>query len=343
MPERRDVIDGLLRDGARIENPDLQLIETARQLATKGLIATSVREFVRCANPEDRDFPPSNRHCRGRVYVEEQLDEAGHDFKCPACERPVFPFRTRKKRYRELQIEVLHAGVQAFLGSRLPDAESVAPGRYRVRHDGEPVDVCVLELCENIETLAAGPGTLDPTLCVAIHSGAAESLPRPLRPSELVPLADLVCGKTTIAAAIERLVNDISTGGPDPALGDASAIGEPRFQPPRTILFRGVPHDCPGLTRQQTAFLRIALPHIETPLESLFGAEAVWEEAFTGTTSQRGRLSQLISRVNRKLCDCAPPLGVSFSLRSGENFITRTDPKAADTPRVAADNRLTKD
>lgn len=113
--------------------------------------------------------------------------------------------------------------------------------------------------------------------------------------------------------------------------------------PPRTIVFRGAEYDCPGLTLQQMAFLRVAMPNVETHLASLFGATGVWDKTFTGIAKQRARITKLISRTNRKLIDCSPTLGVSFSLRSGQDFISRLDPKPAHVAPVAADNPLTKD
>jgi len=166
-----------------------------------------------------------------------------------------------------------------------------------------------------------------------------------LRQSEVLSLSDLLHGQTTVAAAIERLLSDTSTAGANGAAPapSASTAGTPRFRAPRTIEFRGGAHDCPGLTGQQIKFLLIAMPNAETAVDALFGAGALWEQTYTGVARQRDRLTQLISRTNRKLMNCSPKLGICFSLRSGQTFITRIDPMPADKQSDSADNRLTKD
>lgn len=350
MRGRRDEVDRLLLDGASISRPGRDLLELAQSLQALGLIRTSVREFVRCANPEDRDFPPYNRHCRGRVYVETTLDEPGHDYKCPDCERAVFPICTRKRRYGELQVSVLEAGVLSYLGNRLPGAEELAKGVFGVEHDDSYVDVCVIEACSDPRYLSPYWNADRPTLYVAIHSGGVEQCSRRLRPSEILLLADVLCDEATVPAAIESLLQgdgaplDVTPGGAAAATGAPGSDG-PRFRPPRTIVFRGVEHDCPGLTRQQIAFLQVAMSNTETPAEDLMyrvpGEH--WQQKYRGTEIQRGRISQLISRVNHKLLTCSPPLGISFSLRSGQDFITRLDPQHADIALAAADNPLTED
>lgn len=350
MRGRRDDVERLLLDGASIARPGRDLLELAQSLQARGLIRTSIREFVRCANPEDRDFPPRNRHCRGRVYVETELDEPGHDYKCPECERAVFPFRARKRRYQQLQVSVREVGVLAYIGNQLSGAEDLAKGLFRVEHDGSCVDVCVIEACDDARYLSPYWNAEYPTLYVAIHSASYGQCLRNLRQNEVLPLAALLCDEATVPAAIDSLLE--GRGVPHDATPDGSTVAVdslgtdgPRFRPPRTIVFRGVEHDCPSLTRQQIAFLRVAMPNIETRAEDLMhrGTGAVWQQTYTGTQTQRDRISQLISRVNRKLSECSPPLGIAFSLRSGENFISRLDPQPAGMAHVPADNPLTKD
>lgn len=350
MRGQRDEVDRLLLDGASIPRPRRDLLGLAQSLQALGLIRTSVREFVRCANPEDRDFPPYNRHCRGRVYVEATLDEPGHDYKCPECERAVFPLRAGKQRYPELQVSVLEAGVLSFIGTRLSGPEEVARGVFRVEHDDSDVDVCVIEACDDPRYLSPYWNADRPTLYVAIHSGGVEQCSRRLKPSEILLLADFLCDEATVPAAIDSLLQhdgaplDVTPGGAGAATGARGSDG-PRFRPPRTIVFRGVEYDCPGLTSQQGSFLQATIRNAETPLEALMHRDggAIWQQTYTGTQTQRDRITQVISRVNRRLLQCSPPLGISFSLRSGEDFITRIDPQPADIALTAADNPLTKD
>ncbi len=135
----REQVDRLLRDGSVYREPPPPLLHTAADLEKTRILETRIREYVLCADPQDRDFPPKNRHCPGRVYIDDALDEAGHDFRCPECERPVFPFRYRKRRRRELRVKVDREGVLAFVRSRLAELKSkvkeisrgVFRGRYR--------------------------------------------------------------------------------------------------------------------------------------------------------------------------------------------------------------------
>jgi len=288
MRGRREDVDRLMRDGVSIARPGRDLIEVAQWLRTLGLIRFQVRKFVRCANPKDRDFPPYNRHCRGRVYVEATLDEPGHDYKCPDCERAVFPFRARKRRYRELQVSVLEAGVLSYIGSRLSGAEELAKGVFRVEHRDSYVDVCLIEACDDARFLSPywDPGY--PILYVAIHSGAAGQCLRQLRQNEVLRLADLVCGEATLQTAIESLLDGddkaAATTADESSARTRRGASGPVFHAPRTIVFRGVEHDCPDLTAQQIAFLRIAMRNTETPAGDLMyqlpGEH--WQQRYTG-------------------------------------------------------------
>lgn len=51
----------LLEDGARIEAPADDLSADAEQLRDAGLIDFSIREYVNCVEPRDRDFPPDRK------------------------------------------------------------------------------------------------------------------------------------------------------------------------------------------------------------------------------------------------------------------------------------------
>jgi len=347
MPERREEIDRLLLDGTTIARPGGDLLELADLLVSLGLVRTSVRTYIRCANPKDRDFPPRNRQCRGRVYLETTLDEPGHDYKCPECERPVFPFRTGKQRFRELQVSVLETGVLKYIGTRLSGAEEITRGVFRVEHDDSCVDVCVIEACEDARYLSPYWNAEYPTLYIPIHGSGAERCPRQLEPHEVLPLAALLCAETTIAKAIKSLFDESGeplASTPDGAAAAAGSAGAgPRFRPPRTIIHRGTHHDCPDLTKKQTAFLQVALPNAETRVEDLMhqNPSAVWQDKYTGTEVQRDRITKLISRVNQTLLACTPPLEFKFSLRSGSNYVTRLEPQPADRTTDAADNPLT--
>lgn len=147
----------LLEDGARIEGPDAELIAAADQMRGQGLIECGVREYVLCVEPRDADFPPRNRHCQGRVFLEDGQDEDGDEIRCPGCERPVRPFSLGKHRHRLLQVGVCQPGVLAWIRGRL-----------------EEVSTAVRDLGDNAFHVG-GFGDLGVVVCVADADGRADS------------------------------------------------------------------------------------------------------------------------------------------------------------------------
>jgi len=111
----------LLEDGARIEKFSDELLAAAERLREDGLIDFSIHEYVNCSEPRDRDFPPRNRHCQGRILLEEGQDEDGDEIRCPKCERPVRPYSLDKLRHRLLRTTVRQAGVLAWIRGRLEE------------------------------------------------------------------------------------------------------------------------------------------------------------------------------------------------------------------------------
>lgn len=204
----RDAIARLLRDGVAVENPSDDVRAAAEELARKGLCTVTTREFVRCADPRDADFPPRNRSCAGRVFVENGLDEAGHDFKCPACERPVFPFRFHKRRHAELRAQIDRAGVTSFVRDDLAKLQvgvkDVAEGVMRVDLGDTGVFVCILDFCA--ERFHARDWAKANRACyVAVDAERADARFLPDTWLARVALADVVAGNERLADLVRRV------------------------------------------------------------------------------------------------------------------------------------------
>lgn len=149
-----ELLDKLLVDGAQ-SMPSAELRAAADDLVKRGIITLEERQYVRCANPEDiDDFRyAKNRNCRGRIYIEDGLDLYGDDYKCPDCDRPIFP--SKKKRYDEWRVRLLPNGIKAFVETVLKDAgltwKEKAPWVFRVEVGDEEVWLCIVDFCESCQ------------------------------------------------------------------------------------------------------------------------------------------------------------------------------------------------
>lgn len=149
-----ELLDKLLADGTQ-SRPSAELRVAADDLVERGIIALDERQYVRCANAEDtEDFRyVKNRNCRGRVYLEDGLDLYGDDYKCPDCDRPIYP--GKKKQYDEWRVRLLPNGVKAFVESALKEAgltwKEKAPWGFRVDVGDEEVWLCIVDFCESCQ------------------------------------------------------------------------------------------------------------------------------------------------------------------------------------------------
>jgi len=202
----------LLEDGRQIENPPPELLVAAERLESLGLIQPAHREYVLCAEPRDRDFPPRSRHCRGRIYLDAGTDEEGDDFRCEKCERPVYPFRYGKLRHPVLEVHVRQEGVLVYLRQRLVEVDAqvreAGRGAFLLPSLGQTgVSVYVVDVDGpadhklNDRDRAAG----EPTCFVAINPRAFEG--RFVQEDWLcrVSLTDLVAGRIDFAKALAVL------------------------------------------------------------------------------------------------------------------------------------------
>ncbi len=144
----------LLRDGFKTSTPSVELVKAAEEIRAWGLIKFRIQEYVVCSEPRDRDFPPKNRHCRGRIYLNDGLDEDGDDFRCPKCERVVLPYRYRKIRHEEIQVHVCRDGIISYVHDRLKKLKTtvrdLGNGAFRLDDFGRMgIVVCVIDYCDD--------------------------------------------------------------------------------------------------------------------------------------------------------------------------------------------------
>ena len=346
----RDDVAPLLRDGAAVRQPSGEVLRTAKRLKSLGLLTFSERQFVRCADPQDGDFRYArNRYCSGRIYLDEGLDESGHDFRCPECERPVFP--SSKRRHPELRITLSAKGIHDFVAKRLSGVgrvRDVCTGVFGVDIENTSVHVCVVDICADSRYLARDQARILPTLylCVDEHGGDDRLLKEDWLAS--LRLADVICGVADLTERISDLARQgppLSTqnlsvavyqSGPPPIRigiaepiaaapqtvdqsqsGDTQADGVPQ---PNRIVFRGREYEC-ELTKTDVALLKVVLLRDETPLELLMHTKtgAVWQEPYT--EAKRSKIRSALSRLTAKVLKSNLPL--RFGLRHGQGFVYR--------------------
>lgn len=213
---RRETLALLLREGRSVSDPTSGVLKAAEDLHRSGLVTVARREFVFCAEPKDRDFSRTkNQSCPGRVYLRQDADEAGHDYRCPECERVVFPARFRKAHRLELQITVCPDAVIQYVRDQLSQdglsVKAMSGGVFRLEGIGRDVHVCIADLCADEQFLARDWARNQPTLYVAVDESTMNDRFLPEDWVTSVGLADVLCGQVDLVAAAKRLAQ---TGTP---------------------------------------------------------------------------------------------------------------------------------
>lgn len=217
-----DEVRRLLREGGIFPSPTDRILTAAREMEKRGLITITNREYVRCADPQDRDFPPKNRSCTGRIYLHPGLDEAGHDYRCSECERPVFPDKFGKRRQAELQVGIRAPGVADFIEAELKrlglEYRNAGQGVFRITQQLRDVYVCVIDLCADAQCLTREWARSQPTVYIGINNKAMSE--RFLDEAWLVRtgLGDLVCE----VQDLESMIKAVANAGPPTQLKNVS-------------------------------------------------------------------------------------------------------------------------
>ena len=204
----------VLQDGAVFRKPKEDILQAMDFLSANDLADIHRREFVLCANPEDRDFPPRVRDCPGYILLRDGADEAGHEYRCPECNRPVFPEGGRKQRFAKCRVAIRQEGVMLFLSRLLSSANldhrSQCEGVLEVETDKGRATLCVVNYCTNDQVLAREWAMMNPTLYITVGPKEQDWLLAEAWLKHL-PLADIVSEGTDLAAA---LLDTAATGRP---------------------------------------------------------------------------------------------------------------------------------
>lgn len=241
-----ELVRKLLQHGALFREPSEPLAATAQELRASGIITANLREFVRCANPGDGDYPPRNRHCNGRVYLDQRLLESGGELHCPECERPIFPDTYHKRRHAELHTRVDPEGVMTFLKGNLKEggivAKPLGEGVLRLDVGPEGVTLCVVEFCQDHNYLSRERAIQNPTCFVAIGSRDFDERFKEEWIAR-VTLAELICGQVNLTELIQGVA---ASGRPQSVaiasipvceMGPSSVIVEAAPRQPPSRLF----------------------------------------------------------------------------------------------------------
>lgn len=172
----RDLVRWLLRNGARFPEPAPDILKTASWLEGLGAIETRRLRTVRCANPLDQDFPPSDRDCRGLVELYAGADEGSGDYRCPDCDRVLYPEADDKQIVDTLSVVVSRSGIEALLLTRLGEAAAGARFTAGVLHVsvGHRAGAIILaEYCTDGYWLSVTTVRLQPWLYITLSSDAA--------------------------------------------------------------------------------------------------------------------------------------------------------------------------
>lgn len=223
-PVAPEHVAALLEDGARMEEPAAELVAAAEQMRGQGLIEFTVREYVLCVDPRDRDFPPKNRHCQGRVFLEDGQDEDGDEIRCSGCERPIRPYSLGKHRHRLLQVGVCQPGVLAWIRGRLEEVSTavrdLGDNAFHVGGFGDlGLVVCVADADGPADSRynTRGFAGTNPTCYITVNPRVPEG--RFLRDTWVcrAALADLLTGK----ADLRKVLTDLAASPAPPSLANA--------------------------------------------------------------------------------------------------------------------------
>ncbi|ABK45107.1 hypothetical protein Mmc1_2659 [Magnetococcus marinus MC-1] len=167
----------MLESGWSVDRPSDALLLEVAKLEEMGVITSDLYTYVLCSNPEDRDYPPPNHLCSGRVRLVDSLDEGADDYRCPECNHPVYPEYDEKQTFQELCYRVDQEGALSFLQEEIEaigSMRALTDGVYRCDHADGEVIVCVVEVCEHPKYLSRDYVASTPTVVVALHDRNAE-------------------------------------------------------------------------------------------------------------------------------------------------------------------------
>jgi len=144
-----DPREGIFKRGLVVDLPGGEAERLARELAALGFLTIEERRYVRCVSPLDHDRRfARDLGCTGRIYLSDR-DEDDHQYRCPSCDRTVFPSRKRHAATIRLtpKIEAISAFVREEIARAGVEVEEKPRGLYRVPTATGEVQVCLVDLC----------------------------------------------------------------------------------------------------------------------------------------------------------------------------------------------------
>ena len=159
--DRRRLINELLRDGALILSPSAEAFATAEELARLRLMEIGLNDVVHCANAADQDFPPAVRDCDGYVELRDEAHEGSADYRCPSCDRILYPEADRKAQTKALKVSLSQGGIEQYLIKScgdLVDGRSFNAGILQFPMNGLNAVLCLVDYCSDERWFARGFG-----------------------------------------------------------------------------------------------------------------------------------------------------------------------------------------
>ncbi len=191
-----EAVAKLLRSGSQHDADRPEIAHAVQHLQSLGLVETTSAEYVRCAESRDRDYQyVRDRSCRGRIRLNDALDEDGDSFHCPECGRTVYP--RHKRRFKMLQVDVKPDKVAAFLdgivaASNLP-RKQLQPWVWRVDTPQGEAKLVVVDYCGGQEA-ASRDWALNTRACyIVVDAANCKKRFLPEKWLAWVRLADIVC------------------------------------------------------------------------------------------------------------------------------------------------------
>jgi hypothetical protein len=193
---------------------------------------------VRCANPDDGDFPPLARVCDGMVTLRPNADEGGGDYQCPICERIVFPTAYRKHQFDTLTILLDPKGIEQYLISQCGDlvrGRQFQNGVLILPVAGLNAALCLVDFCSDAQWLGRNAAAARSCVYVTVGTDVA---PRMMREDAIahVELAEILLGSMDLRAALidrvgHTLANLLNVDLPVYALGARPIAPTPEGSP----------------------------------------------------------------------------------------------------------------
>ena len=159
------------------------------------------------AHRQDGDYPPPTEHCDGLIDLRPGADEGGGHYRCPSCERIVYPQADRKATLDSILVHLQQPGVEAFLIQQLGElavGRSFEGGVLALPVEGMNAAVCLVDYCTSEFWLGRGFGVNQRCVYVTVGPDLA---PRMLREDAVahVELMDIVLDRRDLRALlIER-------------------------------------------------------------------------------------------------------------------------------------------